>query len=280
MLRISILIAALIGVAVVACLLLSFAAPDTAHRAWQWLAAPIGGGTEHHVTFGVAWHGRLMVLAWAVLMPAAFVIARFYKITPGQDWPRRLDNPFWFITHRRLGYAIFIVTMAALIFVIWEYGLPAPWHSLHAATGWTVVMLALFQIVGSLLRGTHGGPVDPFTRQLRPPYQWPGDHFDLTRRRILFEYSHKLVGYLLVLLAAWTIVSGLLAADAPRWMWLAVGAWVLGCIGAFVRLQRQGKCIDTYQAIWGLDRTLPGYRRKPIGLGITRVDAPSKDEGS
>ncbi len=244
---------------------------------WNWLLTPINGAQGHHIPNAVAWHGRLMVLAWAILMPAAFVVARFYKITPGQDWPRRLDNPFWFVSHRRLGYTIGIMTVLALVFVIWGRGNPALWQSHHAITGWVIFALVCFQIVGSLLRGTHGGPIDPFTRQSRPPEQWPGDHFSLTRRRIFFEYSHKLIGYLLVLLAAWTIVSGLHAADAPRWMWIGIGIWTLICVGVFVHLQRKGKCIDTYQAIWGLDDTLPGSRRKPIGFGITRINRKSPD---
>ncbi len=44
-------------------------------------------------------------------------------------------------------------------------------------------------------------------------------------------------------------------------------------LGVFVVLQRAGRCIDTYQAIWGLDPSLPGNRRRPIGLGIVRLRA-------
>lgn len=247
----------------------------SAAGAMDWLLTPISGASEHAIASSIAWHGRLMAVAWAILMPVAFVIARFYKITPGQSWPNQLDNPFWFVNHRRLGYAIGILTIAALAIIIWGRGGRILWQGHHAITGWVIFALACFQIAGSLLRGTHGGPIDPFTRQSRPPEQWPGDHFSLTRRRIFFEYSHKLVGYLLVLLAVWTIVSGLYAADAPRWMWAGIGFWLVFCVGAFVRLQRKGKCIDTYQAIWGLDDTLPGYRRKPIGWGITRINRKS-----
>lgn len=238
---------------------------------WNWLLTPISGAYEHHISTGVAWHGRLMALAWAVLMPAGFVVARFYKITPSQDWPRQLDNPFWFVSHRRLGYVVGILTIVALAFGLWGKGGLILWQSHHAIAGWALVALTCFQIGGSLLRGTHGGPIDPFTRQPRPPEKWPGDHFSLTPRRVFFEYSHKLVGYLIVPLAAWTVVGGLHAADAPRWMWIVIGIWTLMCVGAFVRLQSIGKCVDTYQAIWGLDETLPGYRRKPIGWGINRI---------
>src|ERR1019366_2790502 len=47
---------------------------------------------------------------------------RFYKITPSQDWPRQLDNPFWFVSHRRLGYVVGILTIVALAFGLWGKG--------------------------------------------------------------------------------------------------------------------------------------------------------------
>ena len=238
---------------------------------WAWLLMPIGGVSGYSVSDATAWHGVLMVLAWVVLMPAAFLVTRFYKITPGQDWPHHLDNPFWFVNHRRLGYATLLASLIALAFIGWDLDGAILWRSPHAVVGWTVVALAGFQIVGSLLRGTHGGPLDPFTRKRRPPEQWAGDHFSFTRRRIVFEYSHKLVGYLLVPLVAWTVADGLATTNAPRWVWLLVGCWTIVCVGVFVRLQRLGRCVDTYQAIWGLDETLPGNRRKPIGWGIQRV---------
>jgi hypothetical protein len=56
-------------------------------------------------------------------------------------------------------------------------------------------------------------------------------------------------------------------------MWLAIALWWLFCAVVFVALQRRVGCIDTYQAIWGLDQTLPGYRRQPIGLGVVRLAA-------
>ena len=41
-------------------------------------------------------------------------------------------------------------------------------------------------------------------------------------------------------------------------------------IDAQWRLQRQGRCIDTYQAIWGPDPRHPGNRLKPVGWGVRR----------
>jgi hypothetical protein len=251
----------------------------------RWLLAPISGSSEHHIAASISWHGRLMVLGMGLLMPPVVIVARFFKVTPRQDWPCHLDNPVWFVTHRRWGHAIGLIVAGSLAFVLAAESWHSRWHSLHtapgwlhaatgwlhAATGWVVVVLVLIQVVGSWLRGTHGGPVDPFTRQRRPPNEWPGDHFSMTRRRIVFEYVHKSAGYLLLALSLVAISSGLVAADALRWMPIVMGIWWVLMLGTFVWLQRKGRCIDTYQAIWGLNPNLPGNRRQPIGFGIVRA---------
>ena len=245
-----------------------------------WLLTPISGSTIHVVPSAVAWHGRLMVLAWLFMMPAIFLVARFYKITPKQNWPNRLDNPFWFIWHRRGGYAIGALVLLAMVMILWSENWAFRLSSGHAVLGTLVLALAVIQIAGGYLRGTHGGPVDPFTRRKKPKTEWPGDHFSMTRRRILFEYIHKTSGYILVPLAALVIYSGLYDVDAPRWMWIAgTSVWLI-CAGAFIRLQALGRCVDTYQAIWGTDPSLPGNkRRSPIGIGIRRLDQKGGESG-
>ena len=55
--------------------------------------------------------------------------------------------------------------------------------------------------------------------------QWPGDHFSMARRRIIFEYVHKGAGYLLLALTVVALCTGLIAADAPRWMPFVLGVW-------------------------------------------------------
>ena len=100
----------------------------------------------------------------------------------------------------------------------------------------------------------------------------------MTRRRIIFEYLHKYVGYALLLLVVAAISTGLIAADAPRWMPILMGVWWMVMLRLFVWLQTAGRCIDTYQAIWGLDPNLPGNRRRPIGLGIARTNVSHQTE--
>src|SRR6516225_9070995 len=60
----------------------------------HWLATPISGASDHLIAMPLAWHGRLMVLATGLLTPPLIIVARFFKVTPQQDWPRQLDNPF------------------------------------------------------------------------------------------------------------------------------------------------------------------------------------------
>ncbi len=40
-----------------------------------------------------------MVLSWSVFLPLGMLAARYFKVTPGQDWPRVLDNKLWWRTH-------------------------------------------------------------------------------------------------------------------------------------------------------------------------------------
>jgi len=227
-----------------------------------WFALPLSGAVDHTIESRLAWHGRLMVLAWAVLLPLGALAARFFKVLPGQGWPEVLDNARWWHAHRLLQYAGVAVAVGGLA-VAWRAA-EAPWRSLHTLGGWLVMALAFAQVVGGGLRGTTGGPA----RAGAPPV--PGDHYDMTPRRVRFERVHKALGWTAILLSMGVIVLGLVQADAPRWMLVALAGWWAALAAAFVGLQRAGWCVDTYQAIWGPDPVHPGNRRRPVGPGIRR----------
>lgn len=230
----------------------------------DWLAAPIDPSTLHDVSGVVAWHGRLMVLAWAVLLPLGILAARFFKVMPGQDWPNDLDNRTWWDTHRLLQYLGGTCLVAGLGLVLWTRT-GAATIGFHAIFGWSVLALTAVQFLGAWLRGSKGGPTAP-----APDGSDRGDHYDMTPRRLAFEYAHKHVGYAALGLSVWAIATGLSLTNAPRWMWLAVVVWWLLFALTFVLFQRQGRAIDTYQAIWGAGSEHPGNRRKPVGLGVRR----------
>ncbi|WP_299783709.1 cytochrome b561 domain-containing protein [uncultured Roseobacter sp.] len=231
----------------------------------DWLAAPMDTSRLHDVGWHLSWHARFMVVSWGVLVPLGIFIARYFKIAPGQNWPETLDHHFWWNTHRICQYSACVLMVVGLWFIRSAPPLttiPGP----HQFLGWTVLALAMVQLTGGLLRGTKGGPTEP-----APDGSLHGDHYDMTPRRLVFEYAHKGAGYLALLLSIATILSGLWQANAPNWMWLSLALWWGGLGIVSLVLQSRGMAVDTYQAIWGPDPTLPGNRRKPIGLGVHRI---------
>ena len=92
----------------------------------------------------------------------------------------------------------------------------------------------------------------------------------MTKRRLVFEYTHKFAGYVALALAMAAILSGLWQVNGPNWMWLTLCIWWALLLFIAFTLQRKGMAWDTYQAIWGPDPNLPGNKRKPIGLGVKR----------
>ena len=66
------------------------------------------------------------------------------------------------------------------------------------------------------------------------------------------------------------ILMGLSVVDAPRWMPVILILWWLALGFAAWFWQKQGRCTDTYQAIWGPDPQHPGNALPPIGWGVRR----------
>jgi hypothetical protein len=253
--------------------------PDQAFSAGQdggllaWLSSPIDASRGHDVDIATSWHGRLMVLVWAVLFPTGILAARFFKVLPWQDWPRALDDRHWWRTHLSTQYLGGAVLLIALGLALYATGTSQ--DALvdgHHFLGWAVVLLAAWQFMGGWLRGTKGGPTDP-----APDGSPRGDHYDMTKRRRLFEYAHKTGGYAALLIACVAILTGLHAANAPRWMWLGLTGWWCLFLGFAIWLQARGFTRDTYEAIWGPGDQHPGNHLRPIGVGIRRVGDSHKD---
>lgn len=202
-----------------------------------------------------------MVLGWGLLLPLGALVARFFKVLPRQPWPQVLDNKAWWHAHRALQWAG-IAAMSLGAALAWQQGAGStPLARLHGWAGWALVAAGWLQIAGGFARGSKGGPT---AARLR------GDHYDMTPHRLAFERLHKALGWAGLGAAVAVIALGLLLADAPRWMALALVAWWLALAAAFIHWQRRGRCIDTYQAIWGPDPQHPGNRIAPIGWGVRR----------
>jgi Eukaryotic cytochrome b561 len=152
---------------------------------FNWLLAPLSGASVHDIAPLVAWHARLMVLAWSVLIPLGVLVARFYKVTPKQDFPVRLDNPFWWHAHRGLQYTGVFLSLVA-VGLIWRKSANADAYGLHQLFGYALLILGFLQIIGAQFRGSKGGPTD-----VAKGLPLRGDHFDMTRRRRIFEGWHK-----------------------------------------------------------------------------------------
>ncbi len=207
-----------------------------------------------------------MVLCWGVLLPLGVLAARFFKVKPSQNWPEVLDNKTWWKLHLH-GQALAIALTLAGVALIWNTAVGAtPLARWHGYLGWAVTVLGITQATAGFARGSKGGPNEAAMR---------GDHYDMTPRRNAFEKTHKPLGYAALLLALGTVFMGLVVADAPRWMLLAISLWWLVLVTGFVWLQKQGRCMDTYQAIWGPDPMHPGNRIAPIGWGIKRYTSKS-----
>jgi hypothetical protein len=227
----------------------------------SWLMTPLSGAVDHSIQPWAYWHARSMVLGWGVLIPLGALLARYFKITPRQSWPQELDSKVWWHGHRALQW-LGVLVMSLGVMLAWgrSQGMSTAANA-HVWMGWVLVVLGWTQIVAGLARGSKGGPT---SKQLR------GDHYDMTPYRVWFERLHKSLGWLAVLGAIAVIVLGLVVADAPRWMLVVLGLWWLALTVAAWLWQRQGRCVDTYQAIWGPDAQHPGNTLQPIGWGIHR----------
>ena len=206
----------------------------------------------------MASHAAMMLVAWGVLMPMGGVVARYFKVTPRQNFPEEIDNPFWWNWHRVLQYGGMGLSSVALGLILSETG--GRFDTLHAWCGLAVMTIGWLQIVSGLLRGSKGGVTD---RRAVPtdPTTWRGDHYDMTRRRLAFEAWHKKAGWAVILLAAVTILLGIDLVGAPDWLLVLAAMLQAGTLFGIVDGRLRRRWVDTYAALWGPDPVHPGNRR-------------------
>ena len=138
---------------------------------------------------------------------------------------------------------------------------------IHRVFGWGLVSICAMQLLAGWLRGSKGGPTEIVTNG-----SVHGDHYDMTPRRLAFEYFHKSLGYFAILLGWSTSFLGMWIVNGPTWMFVVLTIWFVVFIVLFTVLQKRGLALGTYQAIWSPDSDLPGNRRKPIGVGVIRKE--------
>jgi hypothetical protein len=227
----------------------------------EWLLTPLSGSLQRQNPPYFLGHGLLTTLALGFLMPLGGVLARYFKVTKKQDWPREVDSTFWWQSHLVFSYlAVAALLIGVVILWPWFKGfdlrdltLLSPIRLAHIAVGWTMVLLCIFIVLTGWLRGTKGGPTD---KQIR------GDHYDLSPRRLWFEATHKKASYAALVLSMIAIAGGLFAAGSPRWTLIVIAtSWLFWVLLAF-KLELSGRQIPTYQATWGLKPEHPGNRRR------------------
>ena len=225
------------------------------------LAAGLGFAAAGAFSPAHALHAGLMIYAWGVLLPVGGIVARYFKVTRDQDFPRETDNRFWWTWHRLLQSAgMVLATLGALAVHATGNSGFASWHS---RIGAAVLLLGWLQVAAALLRGTMGGPTDATLR---------GDHYDMTRRRLVFEALHKTTGWITLGLAGAALVSGAVFTDAPDWVMIALGALIGAHLLAIFRYAHAGRWVDTYSAIWGH----PAPARQPSKKSRAPLPAPDQ----
>lgn len=240
---------------------------------YEWFLEAVDPTRGHDVGFAISWHARTMVVAWGFLVPVGILIARYFKVMPGQNWPDALDNQTWWHAHRIIQALALILSIVGMWLILTNASsistlTDSAW--LHKYMGWSVILLCLAQFASGLLRGTKGGPTDE-RGEVR------GDHYDMTPRRIIFEWTHKIMGYLALILGALTILLGLWQANAPNWMWIGIVVWWVLLVAAIAVFQKRRMDVDTYQALWGPDTTHPGNRTETSRVpGLRRLVEPQK----
>ena len=218
----------------------------------EWLLQPIDPERIHDVSFVVAWHGRAMVMAWSFFFPIGVLLARFLKITANQDWPRELDNKFWWKSHLvfQVSGGVIMLIGSALILFKAESTIDLTSHNY---LGWFLIIFGCLHMISGMFRGSKGGPTAPAADG-----SLHGDHYDMTVRRKCFEYYHKYFGYILLWTSVIAVLTGMWIANGPIWMWIIMFCWWTVIMVFFYILQSRGMAIDTYQAIWGPDPEIPG----------------------
>jgi hypothetical protein len=196
----------------------------------------------------VALHGACMILAWGAMLPLGGILARYFKVTPAQDFPAVTDNPFWWIMHRLLQYGGVAIAAVGLSLILAETH--GRFDTLHGRLGLAVMVLVGVQIASPLMRGSKGGPTGTGARP-DDPRTWRGDHYDMTPRRRVFEAWHKPVGWSLFVLAAVTILLGASLAGAPVWLFCFLGLVQGTLVLAVLDCGLRRRWVDTHAALWG-----------------------------
>ena len=231
----------------------------------DWLLAPVHAGPPDDVNQADFWHGVLMAVGGGVLVPLSVLAARYWKIVPGQDWPRVINHRGWQIVHHAGGALALLCLVTGVTLVFQGMSLASHLNHPHAWAGWGVMTLVLLLVLNTALRGSIGGPGRRQARTLVHLHDVPGDFYDMTLRRRIFEWGHRLLGWGLVFALLGTVLTGYWHVNVNRWVLLLTALWWLLLAVLALRWERQGRAVDGYQARWGPSMGHPGNRIPLLG---------------
>ncbi|KAK9699510.1 hypothetical protein RND81_08G178200 [Saponaria officinalis] len=152
-------------------------------------------------------HGFMMFLAWGILLPGGVLSARYLKHLKGDGW---------FKIHVYLQYSGLVIVFLGFLFAVAELkGLYIT--SLHVKLGMTAIILACFQPINALLR-----PKKPTSGE------------PASSRRIIWEYSHVIVGRTSIIIGMAALLTGMkhlgerYGEDVRRLTWALICWFLIG----------------------------------------------------
>jgi hypothetical protein len=211
-------------------------------------------------TIGVHWnyHAMLMTFTWLVLVPLCIIIIRFGKPKPTFSGLKRKVAIYhaewwWFSVHKYGMYvAMFLSVSGAVVALTVSGGFSG---SVHSFFGIMAVLLGVVQVIAGWSRGKHGGKYY-YTADPNKPETWFGDHYNMTRRRRIFEAYHKNAGYFAGFCALAAVASGLMQYPIP-WLLAAVLLLFFAALAVVAVLDFKGFKHDGYRAAHGYDPDHP-----------------------
>lgn len=188
-------------------------------------------------------HGVLMLLGWGVLLPAGVLVARYLQ------W----SGPLWFRLHLALQMTGLALGVAGLVLALSEF---APFGGSvggHSTLGLVVSALGLLQPLNGILRPHKGEP-----------------------RRRLWELVHKNTGRLALVLAAPTIVLGIVTLDDQEGLALPDAmAGFTGAYGAVLGLMLLGAAYMQMRGWGATSRIAPADAAAGSGSELKKLPKDS-----
>lgn len=214
----------------------------------------LGRTIEIHWTY----HALLMTFTWLFLVPVCILIIRFGKPRPTFHGLKRkvaIYHPewWWFSVHKYGLYVAMLLSVGGgVVAITVSKGFSG---SVHAVFGILAITLGALQVITSWLRGRHGGKYY-YTADPEDPSTWFGDHYNMTRRRRIFEAYHKNAGYFASFCALAAVASGVAHYPVP-WLVPLIVVLFLAVLAIAVVLDLKGRRYDGYRAAHGNDPEHP-----------------------